>query len=176
MRGEGRKKKKCLPDNLYVQLCIRLVWGGGGGGRREGRLAVLGRGEEQMYCWGRRRGGGPTAIVHVLPWTKGSSGSVCKPTAGFSPLTRPHAGQNIADRLPQFGPYSLSVSRFEQIFYWSYSEGRIVLVRCVQRAYPFLRTERTHGLSPRICKHQFSDWTSLQVKKRDRFPPINKHL
>lgn len=44
-----------------------------------------------------------------------------------------------------------------------------MLVRCVQptavqRAYPFLRTERTHGLSSRICKHQFSDWTSLQVK------------
>lgn len=43
-----------------------------------------------------------------------------------------------------------------------------MLVRCVQRAYPFLRTERTHGLSSRICKHQFSDWTSLQVK--GRFP------
>lgn len=41
-----------------------------------------------------------------------------------------------------------------------------MLVRCVQRAYPFLRTERTHGLSSRICKHQFSDWTSLQVKGR----------
>lgn len=44
-----------------------------------------------------------------------------------------------------------------------------MLVRCVQRAYPFLRTERTHGLSSRICKHTFSDWTSLQVK--DRFFP-----
>lgn len=46
-----------------------------------------------------------------------------------------------------------------------------MLVRCVQptavqRAYPFLRTERTHGLSSRICKHQFSDWTSFQVKGR----------
>lgn len=39
-----------------------------------------------------------------------------------------------------------------------------MLVRYVRRAYPFLRTERTHGLSSRICKHQFSDWTSLQVK------------
>lgn len=47
-----------------------------------------------------------------------------------------------------------------------------MLVRRVQRAYPSLRTERTHGLSPRICKHQFSDWTSLQVKET-HFP--NKH-
>ena len=41
---------------------------------------------------------------------------------------------------------------------------RRVQPTAVQRAYPFLRTERTHGLSSRICKHQFSDWTSLQVK------------
>lgn len=44
-RKEG--EKKCLPDNLYVQLCIS---GGGGGGVGErGRLAVLGR-EERSKC------------------------------------------------------------------------------------------------------------------------------
>lgn len=57
---EGRKK--CLPDNLHVQLCIS-------GRRRRGERAAGGAGqriEEQMHCGGRG-GGGPTAIVHVLP-------------------------------------------------------------------------------------------------------------
>lgn len=113
---EGRQK--CLPDNLHVQLCI----GGREWGEEEraaGRLAGCAgqRKEEQMHCGGRRGGGGPTAIVHVLLWTKGSSGSVCKPTAGFSPLTRPHAGQNTTDRLPQFRPYSHIVSLFEFSFF-----------------------------------------------------------
>ena len=126
-----------------------------------------------MHCGGRGGGGGPTAIVHVLPWTKGSSGSVCKPTAGFSPLTRPHAGQNITERLPWSRPCSGSV------FNWSPSEGRIVSVRrvqptAVQRASPSLRTERTHGPSARICKHQFF-WPDFFAGKRVAFPRTHTH-
>lgn len=61
--GRRKEEKKCLPDNLYVQLCIS----GGRKRRRRGERAAGGAGqrrEEQMHC--RGRGGGPTAIVHVL--------------------------------------------------------------------------------------------------------------
>lgn len=81
--------------------------------QKEGERVAGGAGqrkEEQMRCGGR--GGGPKAIVHVLR-TKGSSGSVCKPTAGFSSLTRPHAGHNITDPLQQSRPDLLPVLRFE---------------------------------------------------------------
>lgn len=56
-----RRGKKCLPDNLHMQLCISR-------GEEKGERATGGAGqriEEQMHCGGR--GGGPTAIVHVLP-------------------------------------------------------------------------------------------------------------
>lgn len=91
--------QKCLPDNHHVQLFITGAEGGG----KEVDWRCWAEEEEQMRC--RGRGGGPKAIVHVLLRTKGSSGSVCKPTAGFNSLTRPHAGHNITDWLPQSRPY-----------------------------------------------------------------------
>lgn len=128
----GWEDEKCIPDKHHVQLFIpgsrRGGEGAGGAGQRK---------EEQMRCGGR--GGGPKAIVHVLR-TKGSSGSVCKPTAGFSSLTRPHAGRNITDRLQRSRPIcsQCCALRFFQLLF----RGRIVFVRCLPRAYPFLRTER----------------------------------
>lgn len=68
--GKG-EDKKCLADNLRVQLCIRGEWGWRGVRQEEeekGERAAGGAGqrkEEQMHCGGRG-GGGPTAIVHVL--------------------------------------------------------------------------------------------------------------
>lgn len=70
-REERGETKKCLADNLRVQLCIRGVWGWRGVRQEEeekGERAAGGAGqrkEEQMHCGGRG-GGGPTAIVHVL--------------------------------------------------------------------------------------------------------------
>ena len=98
--------------------------GGRGGGGRKRMRAAGGAGqrkEEQMRYGGR--GGGPKAIVHVLLWTKGSSGSVCKPTAGFSPLTRPHAGHSTSDWLPQSRPFLLPVLRLENFLHRSSSGG-----------------------------------------------------
>lgn len=143
-REEGRKTKNAYQTTL---MCSCALEGGGRRRRRERGRPAGGAGqrkEEQMHCGGRGGGGGgPTAIVHVLLWTKGSSGSVCKPTAGFSPLTRPHAGQNITDRLPQFRRYSLSVSRFEEIFF-----SPLILVRgtyCVGTSRPAGLSVFTHG-------------------------------
>ena len=55
-------------------------------------------GEEQIErkgrgaTYGERERGGPRAIVHVCPRTKGWSGSVRKSTAGFCPLNQASCG------------------------------------------------------------------------------------
>lgn len=63
----GRRKGKCLPDNLYVQLCIS-------GGRRRAVGGAGQRREEQMHCRRERRRRRAYSYCSCPPVNKGLIG------------------------------------------------------------------------------------------------------